>query len=109
MLQPSRGLSYAWDAMRPVGARVVPESLRLDGRPIEAERAYRVTVNDFLALGGDGFTVLRDGTDRKRGPLDVDALTEYLQRNLRCSLSPRTGSRASSARTESQPGAAPVR
>ena len=79
MLQPSRGLSYAWDAMRPVGARVVPESLRLDGRPIEAERAYRVTVNDFLALGGDGFTVLRDGTDRKRGPLDVDALTEYLQ------------------------------
>ena len=79
MLQPSRALSFAWYATRPVGARVVPESLRLDGRPNEAERANRVTVNDFLALGGDGFTVLRDGTDRKRGPLDVDALTEYLQ------------------------------
>ena len=79
MLQPSRGLSYAWDPKRPVGARVIADSLRLDGQRIESERAYRVTVNDFLALGGDGFTVLRDGTDRSGGPLDVEAIAAYLR------------------------------
>jgi 5'-nucleotidase len=79
MLQPSRGLSYAWDPKRPVGARIVADSLRLDGQRIESERAYRVTVNDFLALGGDGFTVLRDGTDRSGGPLDIEAISAYLR------------------------------
>jgi 5'-nucleotidase len=79
ILQPSRGFSYAWDASRPAGARVVADSLRLNGRRIEAGRTYRVTVNDFLADGGDGFTVLREARDRSGGPLDVDALTGYLR------------------------------
>ena len=79
MLQPSRVLSYAWDPKRPVGSRVIADSLRLDGQRIESERAYRVTVNDFLALGRDGFTVLRDGTDRSGGPLDVEAIAAYLR------------------------------
>jgi 5'-nucleotidase len=78
ILQPSRGLSYAWDPTRPVGERVVTESLRLDGRRIDPAGDYRITVNDFLAGGGDGFTVLRDSRDRVGGPLDVDALTQAL-------------------------------
>ena len=79
MLQPSRGFSYAWDPARPIGERVVAESMQLDGRVIERDAAYRVTVNDFLAGGGDSFHVLRDGTNTARGPLDIDALTEYIR------------------------------
>jgi 5'-nucleotidase len=79
MLQPSRGFSYVWDPARPVGERVVADSLRLDGRRIDPARSYRVTVNDFLADGGDGFSVLREARDRVGGPLDVDALTAYLR------------------------------
>ncbi|HUL68153.1 MAG TPA: bifunctional metallophosphatase/5'-nucleotidase [Burkholderiaceae bacterium] len=79
ILQPSHGLSYVWDPKRPVGARIVPDSLRLAGARIEAEHNYRVTVNDFLATGGDRFTILRDGTERSGGELDVDALTDYLR------------------------------
>ena len=79
ILQPSRGFSYTWDATRPVGARVVAESMRLDGSTIERETIYRVTVNDFLVGGGDGFRVLREGADAVGGPLDVDALTEYIR------------------------------
>lgn len=79
MLQPSAGFAYTWDASRPRGSRIVSESLRLDGRAIEADRRYRVTVNSFLAAGGDGFRVLRDGTDRTGGALDIDALTAYLK------------------------------
>jgi 5'-nucleotidase len=38
-------------------------------------------VNSFLADGGDGFTVLRGGSDRVVGGLDVDALAAYLTAN----------------------------
>jgi 5'-nucleotidase len=79
MLQPSRGLAYTWDAARPVGARIVASSLQLNGRPIDPGRGYRVTVNNFLAEGGDGFRILRQGTDRVGGPLDVEALTEFIR------------------------------
>jgi 5'-nucleotidase len=58
---------------------VVADSIRLDRERIAPDRNYRVTVNDFLAAGGDGFTVLRAGTARIGGTLDVEALTEYLR------------------------------
>jgi len=79
-LQPSRGFSYAWYAGRPWGQRVDPDSMRLDGRRIQPDRRYRVTVNSFLAAGGDGFGLLRDAADPVGGPLDVVALADYLRR-----------------------------
>ena len=79
ILQPSRGLSYAWVANSPHGERIVADSMRLHGRLIAPDQPYRVTVNNFLADGGDGFRVLRDGIDRIGGPVDVDALTDYLK------------------------------
>ena len=78
MLQPSRGFSYTWRTNAPYGERIVSDSLRLDGRAIDPAQTYRVTVNNFLADGGDGFRVLREGTDRVGGPVDVDALIAYL-------------------------------
>ena len=78
MLQPSRGFSYTWRSSSTHGERVVAESMRLEGRPIELGATYRVTVNNFLAEGGDGFRVLREGTDRVGGPVDVDALIAHL-------------------------------
>jgi len=80
VLQPSLGFSYAWDASRPPGSRVIADSMRLNGRAIDAGATYRVTVNDFLASGGDGFRVLRDGRDAVGGPLDVEALATYVRR-----------------------------
>lgn len=79
VLQPSRGFSYAWDARRSARPRVVADSVRLDGRRIDPQRIYRITVNSYLAEGGDGFSVLRDGRDRSGGPLDVEALRDYLR------------------------------
>ncbi|MDP1340564.1 hypothetical protein, partial [Klebsiella variicola] len=39
---------------------------------------YRVTVNNFMANGGDGFTVLIGGANKLGGAQDIDALTAYL-------------------------------
>lgn len=76
MLMPSSGLTYAYDLTRPEGQRIL--DLRLNGEPIRDEARYRVTMNSFLATGGDNFTVFREGTDPRGGPLDLDAFEAYL-------------------------------
>lgn len=71
------GLSYLWDTARPASERVV--AVYKDGAPLDPAARYSVTVNSFLADGGDNFTVLRDGTNRAGGPMDLDALIEYIK------------------------------
>jgi 5'-nucleotidase len=75
MLAPSRGLTYAYDLSRPAGQRIL--DLRLNGQPISDDAVYRVTMNNFLATGGDNFTVFREGTHPMGGPQDLDALERY--------------------------------
>lgn len=75
VLQVSKGLSYAWRASAPRGARV--RDLRLNGQPLSARADYRITVNDYLLGGGDRLGALAAGRDRVVGPLDVEALEAY--------------------------------
>jgi 5'-nucleotidase len=77
-LQPSSTLSYAWRDDAPAGARVTEESLTIEGRPWQRDATYRVTTNSYLAAGGDRFHAFLEGTDHSGGPLDVDALAQYL-------------------------------
>lgn len=81
VLQVSRGFGYTWDAGKPVGQRIVAGSLRLDGRPLAPDQRVRVTVNGFLAAGGDSFPALREGSDRSTGMMDIDALELYVKAN----------------------------
>jgi 5'-nucleotidase len=82
MLQVSSGLSYAWDSTRPAGQRLAPGSLKVDGKPVEDGKTYRIVANNFLADGGDNFPVLAKGTNRlETGMRDLDALIGYLKQN----------------------------
>jgi 5'-nucleotidase len=81
VLQVSRGFSYIWDAGRPPGQRVLADSLKLDGKALSAADTVRVTVNSFLATGGDNFSVLRQGRDTRTGMMDVDALEAFVKAN----------------------------
>jgi 5'-nucleotidase len=81
LLQVSRGFAYAWDASLPLGRRIVPESVVLDGQPLRADAKYRVTINSFNAEGGDGLSVFREGRERIIGALSRDALIRYLEQH----------------------------
>jgi 5'-nucleotidase len=81
ILQVSRGFGYTWDPARPVGQRVVPGSVMLDGKPVEPGASYRVTVNSFLAAGGDSFPVLKEGREARTGLMDIDAFEAYVKAN----------------------------
>lgn len=87
VLLPSAGFRYSYS----VSARgtadcaaanaVDPASVSLGGVPLDLAASYRVTVNTFLADGGDGFSVLPQGTDRVGGAVDTDAFEDYLAAN----------------------------
>jgi 5'-nucleotidase len=47
-----------------------------------------VTVNSFLADGGDNFQALREGTDRLGGAQDLDALEAYFRAHVPVSPGP---------------------
>ena len=83
---PSRGFALSWDMRRPVGSRVV--SMTLNGQPIDLAATYRVTMNSFLAAGGDSFTVFTQGTDATTGAVDLDAIEAWLGRAERVELPP---------------------
>lgn len=81
ILQASNGFTYRFRRDDPDGPRIVPGSVMLRDRPLDPARSYRVTVNNYLAGGGDGFSVLRKGTELRPGPPDVEALVDYLADN----------------------------
>ncbi|MEV3935528.1 bifunctional metallophosphatase/5'-nucleotidase [Glycomyces sp. NPDC049804] len=77
-LQVSEGFTYTWDKTKTGTDQIVADSLMLNGEPIAMDRTYRVTMNSFLADGGDSFSAFKDGTNRLFGELDVDAFEDYL-------------------------------
>lgn len=81
ILQISSGLTYTLDLTKTGADRVVTDSVKLNGAPIDPAATYRVATNSFLAGGGDGFTTLGLGTGDLVGTDDLAALGKYLTAN----------------------------
>jgi 5'-nucleotidase len=79
ILQVSNGFAYTYSASAPADDKV--GAITLNGMPISPALSYRVTVNSFLADGGDNYGVLTQGTTRIAGNVDTDAFENYLQAN----------------------------
>lgn len=85
ILQVSDGLRYqhifdttpASFAAQKGGQYVCDGSVKLHGVVIDKGASYRVTMNSFLASGGDNFTVFSQGTAQLGGALDLDAIQQY--------------------------------
>jgi 5'-nucleotidase len=76
----SRGLRYGFDASAPRGSRI--HSLTLNGAPVSPTATYRIVTNSFLASGGDNFTTLGGGTDRRdTGRDDLSVLVAHFRAN----------------------------
>ncbi len=97
VMQVSNGLKYSWSAAAPACSKIVdvtftptdvtvtppvatgaPEIIVSGGVVQNPSRTYRVTVNNFMATGGDGFATLTGGTNTLGGAQDIDALVAYL-------------------------------
>jgi 5'-nucleotidase len=75
ILQVSISFSYEQNA---AGA-TCPDKIGdmwVNGVLVNPTDTFRVTMNSFLAAGGDGFTVFNEGTDALGGAIDLDALVD---------------------------------
>lgn len=97
IMQVSASLAYTWNNAGTCGTRITQlsftpvdlasglpvaagptENLVIGGVVQNATKTYRVTVNNFMATGGDNYTVLMGGTSQLGGAQDIDALVAYL-------------------------------
>jgi 5'-nucleotidase len=80
ILQVSAGFTYSFNDTLACGSRI--SNLMLNGSPILAGTSYKVTLNNFIADGGDSFPAFTAGTNRVYAPdFDIDALADYLDAN----------------------------
>ncbi len=79
ILQVSAGFTYTWSASAACDNKI--SNMQLNGVAIDPNASYRVTVNNFLAAGGDNFTRFTAGTDLLTGSIDLDAFVSYLGAN----------------------------
>jgi 5'-nucleotidase len=97
VMQSSNGLKYSWSAGAPACSKVIDatftptdvtqvppvatgptETTVSGGVVMHPAKTYRVTVNNFMATGGDGFGTLLGATNVQGGAQDIDALVAYL-------------------------------
>jgi 5'-nucleotidase len=107
IMQVSNGLKYSWSASAAPCSKIVdvvltptdvtqvppvatgaPDTIVANGVVQNPARTYRVTVNNFMATGGDGFTVLLGGSNVLGGAQDIDALTAYFNAGYKAPLPP---------------------
>ena len=51
------GITFTFNTANPAGSRV--SDLMVGGSPVDMEKAYLFVTNDFMAAGGDGYTMLK--------------------------------------------------
>ncbi|MFK0045327.1 bifunctional metallophosphatase/5'-nucleotidase [Streptomyces sp. NPDC090741] len=81
ILQVSKGFTYTLDMTKTGADRIVVDSVKLNGAAIDPAKTYRVAMNEFLAGGGDGFTVLKDHKNKLVGVPDLEAFNAYLAKS----------------------------
>ncbi|MBV9314691.1 MAG: bifunctional metallophosphatase/5'-nucleotidase [Pseudonocardia sp.] len=73
------GLTYAYLGAGEKEHKIVASSVTIGAQPLNPAGVYRVATNNFLASGGDGFMVFKQGRDEVAGPIDLDALEAYFK------------------------------
>ena len=79
ILQVSSGFTYRYSLAAPPGRRVDPASVKVRDRLLRPADRIRVAANNFLAAGGDNFSVFLEGTNRIGGAVDIDATMAYFR------------------------------
>ena len=87
ILQVSAGVTYSYDEALACGSRI--SNMMLGGTAVQPGTTYKVTLNNFIADGGDSFPAFTAGTNRVYAPdFDIDALADYLDANTPPGVAP---------------------
>ncbi|MGY3714614.1 5'-nucleotidase C-terminal domain-containing protein [Sutcliffiella cohnii] len=74
------GINFTFDPKKPAGSRVV--EVLVNGEPLNLTQTYSVATNNFIAAGGDGYTMFSlENVEFDSGELLSTILIEALQSN----------------------------
>ncbi|WP_197698227.1 bifunctional metallophosphatase/5'-nucleotidase [Micromonospora viridifaciens] len=80
-LAVSGNTRYSFDQNAPIGDRVDPADVLINGEPLALDREYRLAGLTYNLWGRDGHTALADFTEGTRTSVDQDAFLTYLRRH----------------------------
>ncbi|GAM12029.1 bifunctional 2',3'-cyclic-nucleotide 2'-phosphodiesterase/3'-nucleotidase [Mesobacillus selenatarsenatis] len=79
-IMPISGLKVTYDDTRAAGDRIV-SIVKNDGTPVAPGETYSITVNNYMADGGDGYAILATIKDRTVDVVDLEAFVGYIKEN----------------------------
>ncbi len=74
------GMAFVYDPEKPAGERVVSASV--GGEPLDLSKTYRLATNDFMARGGDGYSMFAGApaiVDANAGELMVAQVIRHIE------------------------------
>lgn len=71
------GMTYTIDASKAVGERVT--GIKVKGVQLDMDKEYMLATNDFMAAGGDGYTMFADDKIVNEYPALDEAVISYMQ------------------------------
>ncbi|RWR35272.1 multifunctional 2',3'-cyclic-nucleotide 2'-phosphodiesterase/5'-nucleotidase/3'-nucleotidase [Sinirhodobacter populi] len=79
------GLRFVWDPKAPAGERLVSVEVQKDGdwAPIEQDTVYGIVTNNYMRMGGDGYSVFAAEAEKAYdfGPDLADVTADYLAKS----------------------------
>ncbi|WP_051010693.1 bifunctional 2',3'-cyclic-nucleotide 2'-phosphodiesterase/3'-nucleotidase, partial [Paenibacillus riograndensis] len=76
------GLKYTANMYLPVADRIASLT-KTDGTPISMTQSYTAVVNNFMAAGGDNYSVLTKASESLAGPIDLDVFYDYVKKTFK--------------------------
>ncbi len=70
------GMTFTFDAGKPAGSRITEATAK--GSPIDPKASYVLATNDFMAAGGDGYTMFADDKIQGEFPALDEILAAYI-------------------------------
>lgn len=90
------GMVVKYDATKPAGQRV--SEITIKGEAYDPEKTYTLVTNDFMAIGGDGYEMLKDQTKLA----EYELISEIFENAIReaGTINPESDSRLTNVSTE---------
>lgn len=89
-LAVSGNVAYAYDASRPVGDRVAPADVKIDGVALDLAKTYRVAALAYTVIGADGYSAFKAATNPVRHNTDHETFADYLRTHRTLTPAPLT-------------------
>lgn len=73
------GITFTFDAGKAAGSRVT--AVAVNGKPLDLSKSYTLATNDFMAAGGDGYTMFADNKIQGEYPALDEVLISYIAKS----------------------------